>query len=61
VTYTNPRGHIFALPLGPLMLHLANHATHHRGELVAMLAILEVPHPEDDLLGYLLDKQKRTP
>ncbi len=52
-SYTNTRGQPFTLPLGPVMLHVANHGTHHRGELVAMLAILEVAHPEDDLLRYL--------
>jgi uncharacterized damage-inducible protein DinB len=56
-TYTNTRGHTFTLPLGPVMLHVANHGTHHRGELVAMLAVLEQPHPEDDLLRYLLEKR----
>lgn len=52
-TYTNTRGQVFTVPFGPLLLHVANHGTHHRGELVAMLAVLEVPHPEDDLLRYL--------
>jgi uncharacterized damage-inducible protein DinB len=56
-TYTNTRGQAFTLPLGQVMLHTANHATHHRGELVAMLAVLEVPHPEDDLLRYLIEKR----
>ncbi|MBI4772019.1 MAG: damage-inducible protein DinB, partial [Chloroflexi bacterium] len=29
-----------------------NHSNHHRGELAAMLALLNVPHPEDDMLYY---------
>lgn len=53
VTYINTRGVTYTFPLGQLMLHLANHQTHHRGELAAMLAILDVPHPEDDLLLYM--------
>lgn len=56
--YTNTRGQHFSVPLGALMLHVANHGTHHRGELVAMLALLGIPHPEDDLLWYVLEKQK---
>ncbi|HLB46153.1 MAG TPA: DinB family protein [Anaerolineales bacterium] len=40
------------------MLHLANHGTHHRGELAAMLALMDVPHPEDDLILYARQKQK---
>ena len=56
VTYTNTRGESRSMPLGQLMLHVANHATHHRGELAAMLAVLNVPHPEDDMLLYFREK-----
>lgn len=56
VHYTTTRGQPYSEPLGELMLHVANHGTHHRGELVAMLAILGVPHPEDDLLRYLRER-----
>jgi uncharacterized damage-inducible protein DinB len=38
------------------MAHLANHGTHHRGELAAMFAMLAAPHPEDDWLIYLLSQ-----
>jgi uncharacterized damage-inducible protein DinB len=37
------------------MVHVVDHATHHRGELVAMLTILGIPHPDDGLLGYLIE------
>ncbi len=60
LTYTNTRGEQFTVILGQLMLHLANHGTHHRGELVAMLALLERPHPEDDLLWYLLEQRPKS-
>lgn len=53
-TYTNTRGETLTVPFGPLLLHVANHGTHHRGELVGMLALLGAPHPEDDLLRYLI-------
>ena len=56
VTYTNTKGETNTFPLGHLMLHLANHCNHHRGELAAMLAVLNVPHPEDDLLLYMREK-----
>ena len=55
VTYQNTRGQEFTFPLGRLMLHLANHGTHHRAEAAAMLAVLEVAHPEDDLLLYFIE------
>jgi len=58
--YTNTRGQAFAVNLDALILHLANHGTHHRGELAAMLALMQIPHPEDDLLFYLLEQQKLT-
>lgn len=57
--YTNTKKQPFTAPLGALMLHVANHATHHRGELVAMLALLEVPHPEDDLLWHILEQRQK--
>lgn len=53
-TYRNTRGETFTLPLGGLLLHVANHGTHHRGELAAMLTVLAVPHPEDDFYRYLV-------
>jgi uncharacterized damage-inducible protein DinB len=56
VTYTNTKGETYTNYLGHLLLHLANHNNHHRGELAAMLAVLNVPHPEDDLLFYLREK-----
>jgi uncharacterized damage-inducible protein DinB len=58
LTYTNTQGQTFTLPLGQLILHVANHGTHHRGELAAMLAILQAPHSEDDLLFYFIEQQK---
>lgn len=61
IAYQNTRGQSFSLPLWQLMAHLANHGTHHRGELAAMFATLEVPHPEEDLLIYLLSKGDQLP
>ena len=55
--YANTKGVRYASPLAHLMLHAANHGTHHRGELAALLTLLEVPHPEDDLLYFLREKQ----
>jgi uncharacterized damage-inducible protein DinB len=37
-----------------LLGHLVNHGTHHRGELTAMFALLEVPHKENDFYYYFL-------
>jgi uncharacterized damage-inducible protein DinB len=57
LTYTNTRGEAHTAMLGELMLHVANHGTHHRGELAAMLALLNVVHPEEDLLFYVLEQR----
>lgn len=59
-TYTNTRGRTVTVPFGPLLLHVVNHGTHHRGELAAMLTVLDVPHPEDDLLYYLIERSGQT-
>ena len=56
IAYTNTRGQFFTLPLWQLLAHLANHGTHHRGELVAMFALLGASHPEDELYRYYLSK-----
>jgi uncharacterized damage-inducible protein DinB len=56
VAYTNTKGRMYALPLWQLMAHLANHGTHHRGELAAMFALLDAPHPEEDWYLYFLSK-----
>ena len=57
LSYTNTKGVSYTSLLAQLMLHVANHGTHHRGELAAMLTLLDMPHPEDDLLYYLREKQ----
>lgn len=61
VTYTNPKGETFILPLWQMMVQPPNHNTHHRGELAAMFALMDVPHPEEEIIQYFLDKsgQKR--
>lgn len=56
LTYTKTNGEPEAQPLAQLMLHLFNHGTHHRGELSAMLALMNIPHEEEDLLIYLRQK-----
>jgi uncharacterized damage-inducible protein DinB len=55
LAYTNTRGENFHLPLWQMMLHVANHNTHHRGELAAMFALMNVPHPEDEAYHYFLE------
>lgn len=54
IRYTNLQGQSFALPLWPLMQHVANHSTHHRSEVATMLTILGIAPPPTDLVIYHL-------
>lgn len=56
VTYTNPKGETFTLPLWQMVVQPPNHNTHHRGELAAMFALMNIPHPEEEVVQYFLDK-----
>ena len=41
------------LPLGGLLQHVANHGTHHRSEIAAMITVLRGSPPPTDLVVYL--------
>jgi uncharacterized damage-inducible protein DinB len=56
VTYTNPKGERFTLPLWQMVVQPPNHNTHHRGELAAMFALMNIPHPEEEIVQYFLIK-----
>jgi uncharacterized damage-inducible protein DinB len=56
VTYTNPKGETYTLPLWQMVVQPPNHNTHHRGELAAMFALMNVPHPEEEIVQYFLVK-----
>jgi uncharacterized damage-inducible protein DinB len=56
ITFTNPKGQTFTLPLWQMIVHVPNHNTHHRGELAAMFALMNVPHPEEEVVQYFLVK-----
>ena len=54
VDYKNIEGKPFRLPLGPLLQHVANHATHHRSEIATMLTMIHSSPPPTDLVIYHL-------
>src|SRR4030095_9754610 len=56
ITYTNPKGEVFTLPLWQMVVQPPNHNTHHRGELAAMFALMNVPHPAEEVVQYFLVK-----
>jgi uncharacterized damage-inducible protein DinB len=56
IEYRNTEGRPFQLPLGPLLQHVPNHATHHRSELATMLTMLSGPPPDTGINSYLVRK-----
>ncbi len=54
LTYSNFRGETFHVPLWQMLVHVVNHETHHRGELAAVYALMDVQHPEDEMIQYFL-------
>jgi uncharacterized damage-inducible protein DinB len=55
VHWTNMRGQPYALPRWQVMLHCANHATHHRSEVAAILTELGHEPQSSDLLEFYLE------
>jgi uncharacterized damage-inducible protein DinB len=52
VHYKNTEGTAFHTPLGVLVQHVANHATHHRSELATMLTIVSGSPPDTGLVTW---------
>jgi uncharacterized damage-inducible protein DinB len=46
----------FRIPLGMLLLHVANHATHHRSEIATMLTLLSGSPPDTGIVSYYRSK-----
>ncbi|MEP7042148.1 MAG: DinB family protein [Dokdonella sp.] len=38
LTYANSKGEVFVDPFGPLLQHVFNHQTHHRGQITTLLS-----------------------
>jgi len=52
VGYRNTKGEKFEAPLWQLVQHAANHATHHRGQVVTMLRQLGAKAPNTDMVAW---------
>jgi len=52
----SPDGQKFTRPLGVMLLHVPNHATHHRSEIATMLTIINASPPDTGIHSYLRDK-----
>jgi uncharacterized damage-inducible protein DinB len=56
VEYKNTEGKAFSLPLGPLLQHVANHATHHRSEIATMVTMLSGSPPDTGINTWMLNR-----
>ena len=54
IDYKNTEGKGFKAPLGHLMQHVANHATHHRSEIATMVTILSGSPPDTGMNSWTL-------
>ena len=52
VSFKSSFGGAVEMPVGQIVLHVVNHATLHRGQVVAMLRQLGVQPPATDLMMY---------
>jgi len=61
VEYKNADGRVLKAPFGPLLHHVANHATHHRSEIATMLTMVSDSPPDTGLATYLQTKPPAPP
>jgi uncharacterized damage-inducible protein DinB len=50
--YRNTEGKEFTVALGALLLHVVNHATHHRSEAAAMITLISGSPPDTGINTY---------
>jgi uncharacterized damage-inducible protein DinB len=58
VTYKAATGADFTAPLGPLLQHVVNHATHHRSELATMITLISGSPPDTGIVTYRISVVK---
>ncbi len=57
VDYVNLKGEKHAYPLGHLMVHVVNHSTYHRGQVITLLRQLKAEAASTDYVLYLGQKK----
>jgi uncharacterized damage-inducible protein DinB len=60
VKYKNTDGKAFSAPLGSLLQHVANHATHHRSEIATMVTMLSGSPPDTGINTWILLRTGQT-
>ena len=56
ISYKNTKGISYSLELWKQMLHVSNHSSYHRGQVVTMLRQLKKIPPSLDMIHYYLGK-----
>jgi uncharacterized damage-inducible protein DinB len=54
VNFKNTEGVAYHAPLGQLLVHVANHATHHRSEIATMVTMLSGSPPDTGINRWIL-------
>jgi uncharacterized damage-inducible protein DinB len=56
LTWTNTRGETHTHPLWHPVMHLVNHSTYHRGQVVSLLRQMGYAAPSTDLIVYFYER-----
>ncbi len=56
ITWTNTRGETYTLPLWQPVVHMVNHATYHRGQVISMLRQMGYQVPSTDLVYHFAQR-----
>lgn len=52
ISYKNSRGQVFESRVADILTHVANHGTHHRGQIALMLREENIAPPASDFIFY---------
>lgn len=53
VAYKNSKGHQFETGASDILTHVANHGTHHRGQIATLLRKKEITPPASDFIFFV--------
>ncbi|HNI27986.1 MAG TPA: DinB family protein, partial [Leptospiraceae bacterium] len=56
IAYKNLKGLDFSTPLFEILLHVANHATYHRGQAASLIRRIKGSPPVTDMIEYFRSK-----
>jgi uncharacterized damage-inducible protein DinB len=56
IKYENTKGIPFEGPIGPMLQHVINHSTYHRGQITTMLRQLGASAVSTDLIGFYRER-----